>query len=116
MGIATLNPSYASSTHPTLAFRRLLQLRRSALHIRILPAMPQRMIHQYQRQHRFGDRGSADADAGVVAAFGGNLYRVARLVDGVALDADAGGGFYCVVRDDVLPGGDAAEDAACVVG
>ena len=77
--------------------------------------MPQRMIDQHQRQHRLGNRRGADADAGVVAAFGGDVHGFTCLVDRVAREADAGGRLHSVVRDDVLPGGDAAEDAARVV-
>lgn len=73
------------------------------------------MVDQHQCEHRLGDRCRADTDAGVVAAFGGDIYRLTCLVDRVAREADAGGGFDGVVRDDVLPGGDAAEDTAGVV-
>ena len=78
--------------------------------------MAQRMVDQHQREHRLGDRRGADAHTRIVAAFGGYLYRLARLVDGVAFDADAGGRLDGVVCDDVLSGGDAAEDAARIVG
>lgn len=37
-------------------------------HIRILRAMEQRMVHEHEGQHGFGDRGRADADAGIVTA------------------------------------------------
>ena len=57
-----------------------LNLRRPTNHIPILPPIPQRMVDQHQRHHRFGNRRGADADAGVVAAFGGDFHRVARLV------------------------------------
>ena len=94
----------------------LTQLRRPAHHIRILPPMSQRVVDQHQRQHRLRNRGGANPDAGVVAAFGGHIHGIACLVDRVAREADAGGGFDGVVRDDVLASGYAAEDAARVVG
>ena len=52
--------------------RRCLRsdLRRRALDVGALGAVAQRVVHQHQRQHRFGDGRGADADAGVVAAVG----------------------------------------------
>lgn len=78
--------------------------------------MPQRMIHQHQRQHRLGDRRRAYAYAGVVAAVRFDDGRVALQVDGAARQADAGSGLDREVRNYILTGGDAAEDAAGVVG
>ena len=42
--------------------------RRRGDDVGVLRAMPQRVIHQHQREHRFGDRRRADADARIVAA------------------------------------------------
>lgn len=93
----------------------LTQFGRPTSHIPILPPLPQRMIHQHQRQHRLRNRRCANANTRVMASFGGNLHRITRLVDGVAFEADAGGGLDGVVRDNILPGGDTAEDAARII-
>ena len=83
---------------------------------RILRAVAQRVVHQHERQHRLGDRRRADADAGIVAAVRVRRrpalpslsieWRSRRMRRG-RLDRDR--------HDDVLPGRDAAEDAAGVV-
>ena len=68
------------------------------------------------RQHRLGDRRGAQAHAGIVAAGGDDLDRVAGQIDGAARHLDAGGGLERDVHDHVLAGGNAAEDAAGMVG
>ena len=69
--------------------------------------MPQRMIHQHNRQHRFGNWRCADANAGVVAAVRDDFDRLTLLVNRAARQADAGSGFDRDRCDDVLPGGNA---------
>ena len=84
---------------------------RRAHHIGILGTLAQRMVDQHQRQHRLGDRRGADADAGVVATFGGYPDRIPRLVDGVTRNPDAGSRLDGDVGNDILAGGNAAKNA-----
>jgi hypothetical protein len=48
------------------------------VHIAALRPMPQRVVHQHQRQHGLGNRRGADADAGVVATKGFHRRRAGR--------------------------------------
>ena len=77
--------------------------------------MAQGVIHQHQREHGFGYRCGAQADAGVVAAVGGDFHGLAVDVDRAARCGDAAGGLDGEVGADGLAGGDAAQDAAGVV-
>jgi hypothetical protein len=88
---------------------------RARAHVHVLRAVAQVVIHEHDRQHRFRDRRGAQPDARVVPPGGDDLHRVAGRVDGRAGDLDAGGGLERQVRDHVLTGGDATEDAAGVV-
>src|SRR5574337_2199655 len=81
-------------------------LRCGAAHVLILGAVAQCVVHEHQGQHGLGDRGGADAHAGVMAAMGIDDHRIAGLVDGAAVQADAGGGFDGHADQDVLAGGD----------
>src|SRR5205085_1682468 len=73
------------------------------------------MVHQHYGEHGLGDRRGPQSYAGVVPPGGHDLDRIARDVDGLPRQLDAGGGFEGQVRDDVLTGGDAAEGPAGVV-
>mmetsp|Transcript_6445 Transcript_6445/g.26503 ORF Transcript_6445/g.26503 Transcript_6445/m.26503 type:complete len:304 (+) Transcript_6445:1709-2620(+) len=84
-------------------------------HIAALRPMPQRMVHQHQREHRLGNRRGADAHAGVVAAEGLDNHRLAGTVDAGLGAADRAGGLDRDLGHQVLPGRDAAEHAAGVV-
>ena len=54
--------------------------------------MAQGVIHEHAGEHGFGDRGGADAHAGVVPAGGLDGHRLTLGIDGPAGQADAGGG------------------------
>src|SRR4051812_35086612 len=77
--------------------------------------MTQRVIHEHAGQHGFGDWRGANPDAGVVPARGFNRYGISVNIDRAPRDADAGGRLQRDRYRDVLPGGDAAENAAVVV-
>ena len=81
-----------------------------------LAAMHQIMIGQHACHHRLADRHRADADAGVVAALGDDLGVAAVAVDRPARRQDRRGRLDGKARDDRLPGRDAAENAAGMVG
>ena len=81
-------------------------------YVSILRAMAQGVVDKYQREHGFGDGGGAQADAGVVSAVGGEFDGVAVDVDATARGGYGTGGFDGDVDVDILPGADAAEDAA----
>ena len=73
------------------------------------------MIHQHQRQHRFGDRHGTQTDAGIVAALGNRLHGLALVVDGIDRQPQAGGRFEGHADQDVLAAGNTAQDATRVV-
>ena len=81
-----------------------------------LAPMTQIVVREHARHHRLADRHRADADARIVAALGDDLGLVAVAVDGLARRQDRRGRLDGEARDDRLPGRDAAEDAARVVG
>ena len=58
---------------------RTRDARRAHHHIRVLRAVAQRVVHEHDRQHGLGDGRGTNADAGVVAAGGGDFY--ARVYD-----------------------------------
>ena len=89
--------------------------RRRRRHIRVLRPVPQRVIHQHEGQHRFGDRCGANADAGVVSPVRVHDDRTPGLVDRTAVEANRRGRLHRQRDDDLLTGGYAAEDAAGVV-
>ena len=74
------------------------------------------MVHEDERQHGFGNGCRADADAGIVAAVGFHHDRIALLVDRLAWDANARCGLDADGDDDILSSGNAAENAAGMVG
>ena len=51
--------------------------------------MAQRLIHQDQGHHRLADRGGAQADAGVVAAGGDDVYFATLDIHGTAGQAQS---------------------------
>ena len=78
--------------------------------------MHQIVIGQHARHHGLADRHGADADARIVAAFGDNIGVAAIAVDGLARREDRRGRLDREARNDRLPGRNAAENAAGVVG
>ena len=78
--------------------------------------MAQQMVGQHAGHHRLAHRHRADADAGVVAALGGDFDLVAEAVDGWRGREDRAGRLDGEPRHDRLAGGDAAQDAAGMVG
>ncbi len=78
-------------------------------------AVAQQMVGEHAGDHRLADRHRADADAGVVAAVGRDFDLVAVDIDRAHRGQDRAGRLDRKPRDDVLPGRDAAEDAAGVV-
>ncbi len=74
------------------------------------------MVHEDECQHGFGNRCRTDADARIMAAIGFDRDRIALLVDRLARNADARRGLNADGHDDILPGGNTAENAASMVG
>lgn len=89
---------------------------RADLNIGILRALTQGMLHDNQRQQGFGNRRRTYADAGVMPALGHNLCRPAAGIYGLARRDDGTGGFNGNRHFQVLPGADAAQHTASVVG
>src|SRR5687768_1472687 len=67
-----------------------------------LRAMPQRLVHQHQRQHRLADWRGADADAGIVATGGDDVDFVAFDIHAARRQAQAGGRLERDRTDDLL--------------
>src|SRR3546814_9640553 len=65
--------------------------RRHLAHVAALRAVAQGLVHQHQRQHRLADRRGADAHAGVVAAGGDDLHRLAVHVHAIDRQPQARG-------------------------
>src|SRR4051812_5256935 len=63
-----------------------------------LTAMAEEMIRQHAGHHRLADRHRADADAGVMAAFGHDVGIGAVAVHGAARRQDRRGRFYGKAR------------------
>ena len=80
-----------------------------------LAAMTQIVIGDDARHHGLADRHGADADAGIVAALGGDLGLRPIAVDGAPGREDRRGRLDREAADDRLPGRNAAQDAARVV-
>jgi hypothetical protein len=78
--------------------------------------MTQIMIGDDAGNHRLPDRYRANADTGVVPALGDDLGLAAVAVDRPPRRQDRGGRLHRKAADDRLPGGNAAEDAASLVG
>jgi hypothetical protein len=64
--------------------------------------MAQQMVGQHEGHHGLAHRHRANADAGVVAAFGDHLDRFAIGVDRAARGEDGAGGFNGEARNDRL--------------
>src|SRR5579875_3533504 len=81
-----------------------------------LAAMAEQVIGEHHRHHRLADRHGADADAGVVAAFGADLDLVAEAVDAPERLQDRAGWLDREAHHDVLAGRDSAQYATGIVG
>jgi hypothetical protein len=77
--------------------------------------MAQHMVSEHTSHHRFGNWDGSDTDAGVVAALGRDLGLFAKGVDGFPRGQNRTGRLHGETDDQVLSGGNAAEDAAIVV-
>ncbi|KPX58538.1 Uncharacterized protein ALO53_04577 [Pseudomonas amygdali pv. photiniae] len=84
--------------------------------IGVLTAMTQQMIEQHDGHHRLGNRCGANADTRVVPAFGNDVGRIAIGIDRAPRRGDAGGWLERQMRNDRLAGGNAAENAARLIG
>src|SRR3569623_317650 len=89
--------------------------RGGGMHVEILGAMTQAMIHQHQGQHGLGDGRGADADAGIVAAGGDHLDRLALHIHAAAGQSQTRRRLQRQARDAVLPRRNAAQYAAGVI-
>src|SRR5580693_3759670 len=74
------------------------------------------MIRDHARHHGLADRHGADADARIVAALGRDFGLVAVTVDGAARGKDGGRRLDGKARHHRLPGGNAAQNAAGIIG
>ena len=81
----------------------------------VLRGLAQPVVHQYKREHGFGNRRRAQADTRVVTASGRDFYLLAACRLRGALLGDARGRLEGHARDDWLSRGDAAEDATSSV-
>src|SRR5208283_3255815 len=81
-----------------------------------LAAMTQIMIGDDACHHGFADRHGADADTRIVAPFSRYFGLAAVAVDGAPRRQDRRRGLDRETRDHRLAGGNAAEDAAGIVG
>ena len=66
------------------------------------------MIQEDNRDHGLADWYGADADAGIVAAFGADLNFLAVTIDAGAGDEDGAGWLHCEPRNNRLATGDTA--------
>src|SRR5947208_1595461 len=74
------------------------------------------LVREDQSHHCFDHRGSADADAGVVAPFGHDLGRLAVAGDRLHRCEDRTGRLESHADADRLPGGDPPGDPAGMIG
>src|ERR1043166_6541981 len=81
-----------------------------------LPALTQIMVGNDARHHGLADRHGADAEARIMPARGYDFALPAIAVDGAAGGQNRRGGLHDETRNDRLSGGNAAQDAAGVVG
>src|SRR6267142_1708492 len=100
----------------TLIGSPLCPLERPSRAFAHLPAVTQIVIGEHARHHGLADRDRPDADAGVVAAPGCDFGFAAIAVEGTSRRQDRRGRLDGEPRHDRLAGGDAAQDAAGVVG
>ena len=78
--------------------------------------MAESVVCEDERHHRFADRHCADADAGVVAAFGHDLGFVAFDIDRLARRENGRGGFHRETDDNRLAGRNPAKNSAGAIG
>src|SRR5690606_29163411 len=90
--------------------------RRHLAHVAALRAVAQRLVDQFQSHHRLADGGCADAHAGIMAAGGDHLNRIAFQVHAGHRQAQAGGGLERHRTLDALARADATQHAAGAVG
>src|SRR3954447_1614435 len=81
-----------------------------------LSAMPEELICQHAGHHGFADWHGADADAGIVAAFGDDFGVGAAAIDGAARREDGRCRLHRKPRDQRLPGGDATKYSSSMIG
>src|SRR5260370_28008559 len=81
-----------------------------------LPAMAQKMVGEHARHHGFADRHRTDADAWVVPALGHDVGVGAVAIHGAARRQDRRCRLHREARHHRLPGGDAAQNAAGMIG
>ncbi len=81
-----------------------------------LSAMPQKMIGEHTGDHCLADRHCANADTGIVTSLGQDLGLGTRAVDRTPRRQDRRRRFDGKARHDGLPGRDAAENAAGMIG
>ena len=74
----------AASGKTARSAARLLKWRSTGRRQPYLTPMPQRRVRQHTGHHRFSHRHGADADTGIVAAFGDDLGVIAGHIDGLA--------------------------------
>ena len=78
--------------------------------------MAKERVGKHARDHRFADGHSANADTGIVSAFGDDVGLVARARNRLTRRQDRRGRLDCEARDDRLARRDAAEHAARMIG
>lgn len=79
-------------------------LRCCGRYIGILRSMQQRMVHEDEGQHGFGDWCRTNADARIVTAVGFNHDRFALLIDRFARDSNTRCGLDANRDNDILTG------------
>src|SRR5690348_15652570 len=100
---------------PTIAKKPTMMRQSSRIVSAAMRAMAQHVIGEHHGHHRFADGHGADADAGIVAALGLHLDLVATRVDAFLRQEDRARRLHRKAHDNVLPGRDAAKDAAGIV-
>ena len=78
--------------------------------------MAQQVIGQDTGHHRLAHRNAPNSDTGIVTALCGDLRVFSLPGDGSARRQDRTGGLYGKANHHVLTGGDATQNAACLVG
>ena len=73
------------------------------------------MIHQHQGKHCFGDRRSANADAGIVTACGYYLIGLTFDIDRLTGQTNARGRFQRNARDDILTARYTTENSSSII-
>lgn len=73
------------------------------------------MVHEHKRHHGFGNRRRSDTDTWIMTPVGLDSHRLALLIDGSAGHTDARCRLNPDRDDDILPGGNPAQNAACMI-